>query len=271
MEKSLGLIGHSFATSCKFNYFEFSQQHIHSKICTTYSKFVDLRQSEISSKKTEILSLVGVYNDVWLHKAAWRAFLFLTLCDKEYFKTNFNLCPSFDILIGLHVIMLDVNWFYDEFLPKNNFSIKSTSFNFQGNENKTPLPFLDLLENYYTHESKTYTRHVWDVCFNSKQTNEQNPNLPFDVELTLSNFPVPSDSILQQFVPPSILGKEIHFLIHIFQTWKSIAPEPISNEYEGTSPRSERENLLKFQGLLMDYYGFLSSIMTTGFVSNFKF
>lgn len=245
-----------------YSYFEYVQQfganyHIYQK----YSKFFDLRQSEISSKTSEILAEVGLFNHVWLHKAAWRAFLFFKFCDKECYDKYkpFSFCASPDILIGLHVIMLDVDWFYNEFLPKNNFT--HTKFDFEGRKTDALNCVLDLLNNF-NDSLKKYTKDTWTSFFATSRTTEPQPKLPFVVQQNLEDFPVPADSVLQQFVPPSILGKELHFLIHLFQTWNSMIPTK-SGKFSDDSPRNNAENQLNFQEILIKYYDFLSSIMTT--------
>lgn len=99
-----------------------------------YAPFLKLRQSEISNKISDILA-DGKYDQVWLHKAAWRACLFLKLCNKEECfdkDNNFIFYVPVDILLGLHVIMLDINWFYEEFLPNNNFVITKKTCDFEG-------------------------------------------------------------------------------------------------------------------------------------------
>lgn len=92
-----------------------------------YSQFLSLRQSEIKSKSEEILKSVDQYGRNWLIKATYRAYKFLLL-NKENYVT---LHPTHDIVIGLHVLMLDNEWFL-EFTRKNQLDVNSLKIGFSG-------------------------------------------------------------------------------------------------------------------------------------------
>jgi hypothetical protein len=64
-----------------------------------------------------------------------------------------------------------------------------------------------------------------------------------DVPFNLEDASVPLESELSKFMPNSVIGKEIEFLIKIFSTWQAAVQNPSSN-------------------LIDPYYEFLNYLMT---------
>jgi len=47
-----------------------------------------------------------------------------------------------------------------------------------------------------------------------------------DIPMDLAEAPVPLESEIYKFMPPSIVGKEIEYLVNIFSTWKAVVENP---------------------------------------------
>jgi len=155
---------------------------IQSLIYQKYLPFLHLRQSEIKNN-SDIVSAVAPFDQKWLIKAAYRAFNYIRIV-----RPNVILGVPDDVLIGLHVLMLDNMWF-DNFVKKhkldNNFGFSDISFHLK---KKSMMTVLYL---------KVYGEDL-------------------DIPVHLLESPVPLESELHKFMPPSIIGKEIEFLINIF-------------------------------------------------------
>lgn len=105
----------------------------------------------------------------------------------------------------------------------------------------------------------TISTKAWNN-FVSKFTEQL--DLPFIANENLENFPVPPGVLLKQFIPPSILGKEIHFLIHLFQTWNSIKSDNAVPGFDDESP--SMKNQIQFQEKMIKYFDFLNCVTTPG-------
>lgn len=71
----------------------------------------------------------------------------------------------------------------------------------------------------------------------------------YSVNDNLESVPVPSEEEQAKWLPPSVAGKELEFLVHIFSTWHAVAKYKI---YEGGADKH-----------FAQYYDFLFYMMTT--------